>query len=74
MKRQTLFIFICFPPRFNDLSIAFIYIPFCVRLVYIFMEVYMISIIGIGPGGYEDMTVRAVNAIKNADVVTGYRL
>lgn len=34
----------------------------------------MISIIGIGPGGYEDMTVRAVNAIKNADVVTGYRL
>ena len=38
------------------------------------MEVYMISIIGIGPGGYEDMTVRAVNAIKNADVVTGYRL
>lgn len=34
----------------------------------------MISIIGIGPGGYDDMTIRAVNAIKNADVVTGYRL
>lgn len=34
----------------------------------------MISIVGIGPGGYNDMTIRAVNAIKNADVVTGYRL
>ena len=34
----------------------------------------MISIVGIGPGGYDDMTIRAVNAIKNADVVTGYRL
>jgi precorrin-3B C17-methyltransferase len=37
-------------------------------------ELLMISIIGIGPGGYDDMTIRAVNAIKNADVVTGYRL
>lgn len=34
----------------------------------------MLSIVGIGPGGYDDMTVRAINAIKNADVVTGYRL
>ncbi|MDD7327482.1 MAG: precorrin-3B C(17)-methyltransferase [Lachnospiraceae bacterium] len=33
-----------------------------------------ITIVGIGPGGYEDMTVRAINAIKNAEVVTGYRL
>lgn len=32
------------------------------------------TIVGIGPGGYEDMTVRAINAIKNAEVVTGYRL
>lgn len=34
----------------------------------------MLSIVGIGPGGYDDMTVRAVNAIKNADVITGYKL
>lgn len=33
-----------------------------------------ITIVGIGPGGYEDMTVRAINAIKSAEVVTGYRL
>ncbi len=33
-----------------------------------------ITIVGIGPGGYDDMTVRAINAIKNAEVVTGYRL
>ena len=32
------------------------------------------TIVGIGPGGYEDMTVRAINAIKDAEVVTGYRL
>ena len=32
------------------------------------------TIVGIGPGGYEDMTVRAINAIKNAEAVTGYRL
>ncbi|MDY6351500.1 MAG: precorrin-3B C(17)-methyltransferase [Lachnospiraceae bacterium] len=33
-----------------------------------------ITIVGIGPGGYDDMTVRAINAIKNAEVVTGYSL
>lgn len=33
-----------------------------------------ITIVGIGPGGYEDMTVRAINAIKDAEVVTGYSL
>lgn len=32
------------------------------------------TIVGIGPGGYDDMTVRAINAIKNAEVVTGYSL
>lgn len=33
-----------------------------------------VSIVGIGPGGYEDMTIRAVNTIKEADVITGYSL
>lgn len=28
--------------------------------------------VGFGPGGYEHMTVKAVEAIKEADVVTGY--
>jgi len=29
-------------------------------------------VVGFGPGGYEHMTVRAVDVIKNADIVTGY--
>ena len=29
-------------------------------------------VVGFGPGGYEHMTVKAVEAIKKADVVTGY--
>lgn len=29
-------------------------------------------VVGFGPGGYEHMTVRAVEAIKNAQLVTGY--
>lgn len=33
-----------------------------------------ISIIGIGPGGYEDMTIRAIRAIKECDVIAGYTL
>ena len=33
-----------------------------------------IYIVGIGPGGYGDMTQRAVNAIKSADIVVGYPL
>lgn len=32
----------------------------------------MISVIGIGPSR-EDMTIRALNAIKNADVIIGYK-
>ena len=28
--------------------------------------------VGFGPGGYEHMTVKAVEAIKEADIVTGY--
>lgn len=28
--------------------------------------------VGIGPGEYEGMTIKAVNAIKNADVIVGY--
>ena len=31
-----------------------------------------IIVVGIGPGNFEDMTSRAKNAIKNADVVAGY--
>lgn len=29
-------------------------------------------VVGFGPGGYEHMTVRAVEAIRNAELVTGY--
>lgn len=29
-------------------------------------------VVGFGPGGYEHMTVRAVDVIKSADIVTGY--
>lgn len=29
-------------------------------------------VVGFGPGGYEHMTVRAAEVIKNADIVTGY--
>ena len=28
--------------------------------------------VGIGPGEYEGMTIKAANAIKNADVIVGY--
>ena len=28
--------------------------------------------VGFGPGGYEHMTTKAVEVIKNADIVTGY--
>lgn len=31
-----------------------------------------IYVVGLGPGGIEQMTPRALNAIKNSDVVTGY--
>jgi len=31
-----------------------------------------LSVVGFGPGSMEDMTIRAIDAIKNADVVTGY--
>lgn len=31
-----------------------------------------VSVVGIGPGSYEDMTVRAVSAIRSSDVVVGY--
>jgi precorrin-3B C17-methyltransferase len=33
------------------------------------MKIY---VVGLGPGGKEDMTLRAIHAIENADVVTGY--
>lgn len=33
------------------------------------MKIY---VVGLGPGGVEDMTFRAVKAIENSDVVTGY--
>lgn len=29
-------------------------------------------VVGIGPGAYEDMTIRAVNAIKSCEVIAGY--
>ena len=29
-------------------------------------------VVGFGPGGYEHMTVKAVNVINSVDVVTGY--
>ncbi len=28
--------------------------------------------VGFGPGGYDDMTARAIEVIKNADIITGY--
>ena len=31
-----------------------------------------LTVVGFGPGGKEDMTLRAVHAIESADVVTGY--
>lgn len=31
-----------------------------------------LTIVGFGPGSKEDMTIRAVNAIETADIVTGY--
>lgn len=31
-----------------------------------------LAVVGFGPGGKEDMTLRAVHAIEDADVVTGY--
>ncbi len=31
-----------------------------------------LTVVGFGPGGKEDMTLRAVHAIEDADVVTGY--
>ncbi|MGM9937809.1 MAG: SAM-dependent methyltransferase, partial [Candidatus Ornithomonoglobus sp.] len=33
------------------------------------MKIY---VVGLGPGGKEDMTLRAIHAIENADVVAGY--
>ena len=32
----------------------------------------MISVVGIGPSR-EDMTIRALNAIENGDVIIGYK-
>ena len=29
-------------------------------------------VVGFGPGGYEHMTAKCIDVIKNADVVTGY--
>ena len=29
-------------------------------------------VVGIGPGNYENMTIRADNALKNAQVIVGY--
>lgn len=31
-----------------------------------------IYVVGIGPGEYEQMTIKAVNALKNSDVIVGY--
>ncbi|MGI6472618.1 MAG: precorrin-3B C(17)-methyltransferase [Candidatus Methanomethylophilaceae archaeon] len=31
-----------------------------------------LTVVGFGPGSKEDMTLRAINAIENADIVTGY--
>ena len=28
--------------------------------------------VGFGPGGYEHMTAKAIDVIKNADIITGY--
>ncbi|MGN0513241.1 MAG: precorrin-3B C(17)-methyltransferase [Lachnospiraceae bacterium] len=32
-----------------------------------------IYVVGIGPGAYEQMTIEAVNTLKNCDVIVGYR-
>ena len=29
--------------------------------------------VGFGPGGYEHMTAKAIDVIKNADIITGYK-
>ena len=29
-------------------------------------------VVGIGPGNYENMTIRADNALKNAQIIVGY--
>ena len=29
-------------------------------------------VVGIGPGEYEQMTVRAINALKGSDTIIGY--
>lgn len=29
-------------------------------------------VVGIGPGSYEDMTIRAVNALKDSEIIVGY--
>jgi len=34
--------------------------------------VLMLYVVGIGPGGYEDMTLRADKALKNCQVIAGY--
>lgn len=31
-----------------------------------------VYVIGIGPGAYEEMTIRAVKALKECDVIIGY--
>lgn len=31
-----------------------------------------VMVVGLGPGAYEDMTVRAANALRQADVIVGY--
>ena len=33
-----------------------------------------ISVVGIGPGDYNEMTVRAVNALNACDVIVGYHV
>lgn len=31
-----------------------------------------VTVVGLGPGANSDMTIRAYNAVKQADVVVGY--
>lgn len=31
-----------------------------------------IYVVGIGPGEYEQMTIKAANALKNCDIIVGY--
>ena len=33
-----------------------------------------IYVVGIGPGEYEQMTIKAANALKNCDIIVGYRI